>query len=419
MLTIDTSAASAVGPLAQACRPCHELADIFRLYGPAYRQAHRLPVHHHRVMRAIEVCRTAALRGHVDECDSCGHPRIAYNSCRDRHCPKCQSSAQRRWVEARRRELLPIEYFHVVFTLPDQLTNLARYNRGLIYNLLFRATAETLLEFGERHWGGELGVTAVLHTWGQTLVEHPHLHCIVTGGALSKDGQRWRSCKPGYLFPVRALSAVFRGKYCALLERAYRGGHLAGGESLPELSSEQRFTALLRRLREQAWVVYAKRPFASPTQVISYIGRYTHRVAISNSRITDISEGRVSFRYKDYRDGERQKVMTLEAAEFIRRFLQHVLPPEFVRIRHYGLLANGRKHEKLQRCRELLESGESRRLERASQETDSVDGVDAEVERCEQCGVGRMMRREELPPNCGPPRCFQQSKEREASIPHS
>lgn len=383
-------------------QPLYEVADVFRLYGPAYRRTHSLPLHHHKAMNDIERCRTAALGGHRLECDNCGHQRLSYNSCRNRHCPKCQGTARARWVAARQSELLPIEYFHVVFTLPDSINPLLRWNQRLLLNLLFKAVSETLLEFAERHLGGESGITAVLHTWGQTLVEHPHLHCIVTGGALAKDGRRWRSCRRGYLFPVRALSQVFRGKYCASLERAFARGELLGRQALSALASPSSFAVFLRELRRQAWVVYAKRPLADPEQVIEYLGRYTHRVAITNHRITSIERGMVSFTWKDYRDGERRKVLTLRAEEFIRRFLLHVLPPEFVRLRHYGLLAHD-KRAKLRRCRELLGVGQAD-LPQAEQRDDERPEAAGEEWRCESCGVGRMMRREELPYSCGPPR---------------
>jgi hypothetical protein len=399
-----SSTAASISP-EQLRRPHFEVADVFRLHGASYRRTRRLPVSQLEVMSAIERCRTSALGGHVDECDACGHQRISYNSCRNRHCPKCQASARLRWVEAQKAALLPIEYFHVVFTLPDSINDLLRWNRRLMLNLLFKAMSETLLEFAERHLGGEPGITAVLHTWGQTMSEHPHLHCIVTGGALSKDGNRWASCARGYLFPVRALSPVFRGKYCSYLECAFEQRRLLGAESLPMLASRDSFLRYLHGLKERAWVVYAKRPFAGPEQVIEYIGRYTHRVAISNQRIVALESNTVSFRWKDYRDEAQVKVMTLSAHEFIRRFLLHVLPPEFVRIRHYGILANGRRKSKLARCRELLASGaqvygqENAKTEATAPEVQPTD----EGTVCERCGVGRMQRRGDLPPACGPP----------------
>jgi hypothetical protein len=347
-------------------------------------------------MTAIERCRTAALGGHVDECDTCGHQRISYNSCRNRHCPKCQGSARHKWVEAQTAALLPVEYFHVVFTLPEMLNSVLRWNRRLMLGMLFKAASETLLEFSARHLGGEPGVTMVLHTWGQTMCEHAHVHCIVTGGALARDGSRWTRCRVGYLFPVRALSQVFRGKYCALIERAHERGELKGIGAVPVLTSAQAFADYLRELREKAWVVYAKRPFAGPQQVIEYVGRYTHSVALSNHRIVAMDDETVSFRWKDYRDGEQVKVMRLAASEFIRRFLSHLLPSEFVRVRHYGILANGRRKEKLARCRELLAATEGKPISREGQAL--VDEAsDDEAARCERCGVGRMQRREELP----------------------
>jgi hypothetical protein len=395
-------------------RPCFEVADVFRRHGAAYRQMHRLPASHLEVMTAIERCRTAALGGHVDECDTCGHQRISYNSCRNRHCPKCQGRARHKWVGAQKAALLPVEYFHVVFTLPEMLNCVLRWNRRLMLGMLFKAASETLLEFAARHLGGEPGVTMVLHTWGQTMVEHPHVHCIVTGGALARDGSRWTSCRAGYLFPVCALSQVFRGKYCALIERAYERGELKGMDAVAVLTSAQGFAEYVRQLRQKAWVVYAKRPFAGPEQVIEYVGRYTHRVAISNRRIVGMDDEAVSFRWKDYRDGEQVKVMRLAASEFIRRFLQHVLPSEFVRIRHYGILANGRRKEKLARCRELLAALEGKPISREGQ-APVDEASDDEAARCERCGVGRMQRREELPLNGEP---LPGSGERVVSITH-
>jgi predicted Zn-ribbon and HTH transcriptional regulator len=401
---MSSSAASI--SLEQLQRPHLEVADVFRLHGAAYRRSHRLPVPQLEVMSAIERCRTAALGGHVSECDACGHQRISYNSCRNRHCPKCQGSARHKWVEAQTAALLPIEYFHVVFTLPEALNSVLRWNRRLMLGMLFEAASKTLLEFAARHLGGELGVTMVLHTWGQTMCEHAHVHCIVTGGALARDGSRWTSCRAGYLFPVRALSQVFRAKYCALLKRAFDQGTLHGSESLAILTSAESFADYHRGLREKAWVVYAKRPFAGPQQVIEYVGRYTHRVAISNRRIVGVDQATVSFRWKDYRDGEQVKVMRLAAGEFIRRFLAHVLPPEFVRIRHYGILANGRRKEKLARCRELLAGHHVDRS--ASERPTGADPQEVRDEteqqqRCERCGIGWMQRREELPLKCVAP----------------
>jgi Putative transposase/Transposase zinc-binding domain len=387
-------------------KPKHEVADVLRLYGPAYRRSHRLTLDQHRVMRDIERCRTPAMGGHLCRCDSCGHERYAFNSCRNRHCPKCQGNARRKWVEARCSQLLPVEYFHVVFTLPSEINPLWRYNRRLIPALLFQAMAETLLEFGQRHLNGEIGFTAVLHTWGQTMSEHLHLHSIVTGGALSTDGKQWRSCAKGYLFPVEALSLVFRGKYCEMLRRAFRRGELKGSEALVELSSPAEFAPFMAGLKRQNWVVYAKRPFAGPEQVINYVGRYTHRVAITNSRILDVGEGRVRFTYKDYRDEARIKQIELSAAEFIGRFMQHVLPAEFVRIRHYGVLANGRR-SRLERCRELLSSGMAAEEQKLLAGGEVVQEWREEApphDQCEVCGRGVMRPMLKLPwVSNGPP----------------
>jgi hypothetical protein len=373
-------------------RPRHEVADIFRRYGPEYRRTHRLPPHHRRVMRDLERCRTAALGGHVDECDQCGTVRIAYNSCRNRHCPKCQGTARARWVAQQQAALLPIEYFHVVFTLPEALHPLLRAHPRPLLGLLFRTVAATLLEFGQRHLHGELGITAVLHTWGQTLVEHPHLHCLVTGGALARDGRRFVRCRSGYLFPVRALAQVFRGKYLAALQQTHERGELTTTGASG--SDPAAFDQLLRTLQQQPWVVYAKRPFAGPEQVVGYIGRYTHRVAITNYRLLGLEDGRVRFTWKDYRDGGRQKVLTLAVMEFIRRFLLHVLPPGLVRIRHYGLLANGRR-AKLTRCRELLAAPDGAAVIEAGGAPLPCAPSEA---RCPECGSGRLLRRLELLP---------------------
>ncbi len=328
--------------------PGPELADIVRLHGDDVRGARVLAPVQRRALRAIENCRTAALGGHRETCDRCGASCAVYHSCRNRHCPKCQTLAKERWIEARKAELLPVPYFHVVFTLPHALNRLAQYRPRVIYNLLFKAAAETLQTFGRdpKHLGGEIGITAILHTWGQNLGQHIHLHCLVTGGALAADGSKWTSSHPRYLFPVRALSPVFRAKYLSALECAFDKG------ALPREGAE--VEALFASLRENPWVVYTKRPFAGPESVIQYLGRYTHRIAISNHRIVAEQGGAVRFRWRDYRDSGRNKIMTLRATEFLRRFLLHVLPSGFMRIRHFGLLANRHRKQKLERCRSLL-----------------------------------------------------------------
>ena len=341
-------------------RPCGlELADIFRQLGPSYRSSHAeaLSRGQRRVMGAIERCRTAALGGHVEQCDACGHQRIAFNSCRNRHCPKCQSLTRAQWLEDRRAELLPVEYFHVVFTLPQEIAAIAYQNKAVVYDLLFRATAETLrtIAADPRHLGAEVGFIAILHTWGQNLLHHPHLHCVVPGGGLSPDGQRWIACRPGFFLPVRVLSRLFRRRFLTMLQQAFAAGSLKFHHALAELEDPGTFARYLAPTARAEWVVYAKPPFGGPERVLEYLGRYTHRVAIANSRLVAFADGQVAFRWKDYRHASRQKVMRLEAGEFVRRFLLHVLPSGFQRIRHYGWLANRSRAVKLERCRQLLD----------------------------------------------------------------
>ncbi len=339
-------------------RPALELADIFRLHGPAYREryAESMNSQQKRVMHSIEVCRTAVLGGHVDQCDHCGHRRISYNSCGNRHCPKCQSLAKAEWLEKHQAQLLPVPYFHVVFTLPEDLASIAWQNKKLVYNILFRAASETLRRIAAdpKHLGAKIGFLAVLHTWGQNLLFHPHLHCVVPGGGMSPDRQRWIPSRKRFLLPVRVLSRLFRGLFLHYLQKAYSAGKLKFQGSLQELNDSGNFDAFLKRCRKPEWVVYSKPPFGGPEQVLDYLGRYTHRVAISNHRLISLVDGKVSFSWRDYKDGNKQKVMTLDALEFIRRFLMHVLPRGFVRIRHYGFLANPRCEENLSLCRQFL-----------------------------------------------------------------
>jgi hypothetical protein len=312
-----------------------------------------------KVMSAIEQCRSAALGGHVLRCASCGTTEIAYNSCRNRHCPKCQASAARRWLEARQADLLPVDYYHVVFTLPAPIAALAYYNKTALYNLLFEMAAETLrtIAADPRHLGARVGATLVLHTWGSALTHHPHVHGIVPGGGLSLDGQRWIACKPGFFLSVRVLSRLFRRRFLEELDRVHRDGQLRFFAEYAALAERQAFVEWLAPLRDSEWVVYAKRPFAGPEAVLAYLSRYTHRVAISNSRLVAMDEHGVTFRWKDYRakGRTRHKIMTLDAHEFMRRFLLHVLPSGFHRIRHYGLLSNAERKESLCRVRELLQ----------------------------------------------------------------
>jgi hypothetical protein len=339
-------------------RPALEVADIFRRHGPAYRHAHdgHLGRIERRVMSAIEICRTPALGGHVEACDDCGHSRIAYNSCRNRHCPKCQTTARERWIAAREADLLPIPYFHVVFTVPAEIAAIAYQNKAVVYTILFDAVAETLKTIGTdpRHLGGELGFIAILHTWGQTLTHHPHIHCLIPGGALSADGRRWIACRPRFFLPIPVLSLLFRRLFIERLQAAHDAGRLQFFGALAELGNKRTFNDALRPMRKKSWVVYAKPPFGSPEHVLAYLGRYTHRVAIANSRVVSMENGTVSFNWRDYRHGNAQKLMTLDADEFIRRFLLHSLPDGFHRIRHYGFLANGCRRARLVTIRPLL-----------------------------------------------------------------
>ena len=384
-------------------RPPWEVADIFRRDGECYRQAQgaSMPQSHLRVMRAIETCRTAFLGGHVDACDRCGVCQISYNSCCNRHCPKCQSLAKAKWLEARLEELLPVQYFHVVFTLPQEVAKIGLQNKRRIYNLLFQATAETLrtIAADPKHLGAKIGFLAVLHTWGQTLTFHPHLHCIIPGGGFDPSDQRWVSCRPGFFLPVRVLSRLFRRLFLEALTSAYQRGELAFHGTLAELQDPERFQDWLEPARRREWVVYAKAPFGGPEKVLDYLGRYTHRVAISNHRIVDVADGNVTFRWRDYRRGNRPRKMTLTAQEFIRRFLLHVLPDRFMRIRHFGFLANRSRTEKIERARQLLAP-----LEQAidqvpspnSEPASEADLAPRDPPLCPVCRQGRLIRIETL-----------------------
>ena len=351
-----SSSSTAPAVLAHPSPPPFEVADIVRAYGTTFRATHLVSHEQARVLRAIAQCRTAALGGHVEQWVSCGAERVGYDSCRNRHCPKCQGSARAKWLAAEQTLLLPIPYFHIVFTLPHQLNPLIRVNQRRLYDLLFQTAAQTLQEFARdpKHLGAEIGITAVLHTWGQTLTEHIHVHCVVTGGGLRLDGTQWRACQRRFLFAVKALGTVFRGKYLAGVERLRTQQRLTfAGESAP-LAEEAAWNALRQHLYAHPWVVYAKPPWGSPEQVLKYLSRYTHRVASANSRLVFVGDGVVRFRYMDYAAGRTAKVMELTAAEFLRRFLLHVVPTGFVRIRHYGLLANRTRQAKLSRARQLL-----------------------------------------------------------------
>lgn len=382
-----------------------ELAEIFRRHGATYRTGHRTTGNQIRIIQAIETCRTAVMGGHLQACDRCGGLVHHYHSCRNRHCPKCQTLAKERWVEARQSELLATRYDHVVFTLPHDLNPLVWGNPRQLYGLLFKAAADTLLTFGrDPRWiGGEIGITLVLHTWSQNLGQHVHVHGLVTAGGLSPDGQSWLCAKKRFLFPVRALSKVFRGKYLDLLARARRRGEIAFGGSTQGLADDRAFAELLASLQQSDWVVYAKPPFAGPQQVIAYLGRYTHRIAISNERLVALDDERVSFRWRDYRDGAKLKVMSLEATEFIRRFLLHVLPSGFMRIRHYGIFANRHRRNKLACCRELLDQPEPARQARESVEDMMERLTGRDILACPHCREGRLRIIETLPRQRAPP----------------
>ena len=387
-------------------RPQFEVADVFRCYGTDYRQEHGASMSNaqHRVMTAIEVCRTAFLGGHLEQCDQCGHQRNAYNSCGNRHCPKCQSLARAQWLQDRQAELLNTEYFHVVFTLPEVIATIAYQNKKELYGILFHAAAETLriIAADPKHLGAEIGFFAVLHTWGSNLLHHPHLHCVVSGGGLSPDGTQWISCRAGFFLSVRVLSRLFRRLFLEQLVKAYDAGKLKFFSSLESLRDRPSFLDYLAPTRATEWVVYAKRPFAGPEQVLDYVGRYTHRVAISNNRLLDIAEGKVSFRYKDYRHDAQQKTMTLQAEEFIRRFLLHVLPEGFQRIRYYGFLANRYREHKLARCRKLLDmpAPEPPASELSKDYRDRYEQLTgSSLWECPVCHQGRMLVIEILAPS--------------------
>jgi hypothetical protein len=383
-------------------RPALELADIFRRYGPAYRAAHALPRQSLRVMRAVEVCRTATLGGHVETCSQCDFTRIAYNSCRNRHCPKCQNGERAKWLQSRKAELLPVEYFHVVFTIPEEAARIAFYNPEVVYGILFRTAAETLLTIARdsKHLGCEIGFFAILHTWGQNLLHHPHVHCVVPGGGLSPDYDRWISCRPGFFLPVRVLSRLFRRLFLEALEKAFQEGELQFFGEIESLKEETAFRTYLAPLRECEWVVYAKPPFGGAQQALEYLGRYTHRVALSNDRLLAIGQDEVTFQWKDYRHKHKQnsRRMTLDADEFIRRFLIHIMPPGFQRIRHFGFLANRFRKEKLALCRKLLSAPVTELLPSAEQCLLVLAALaPALSDGCPQCGAGIMVRTTILP----------------------
>ena len=387
-------------------KPQLEVAEIFREYGESFLQKYGSTIspEQRRVMRAIEICRTATLGGHVDQCDHCGHQVISYNSCRNRHCPKCQSLAKAQWLEARRNELLPVEYYHVVFTIPDSLAAIALQNKRIVYNILFQAASQTLLTIAAdpKHLGAQIGFTAVLHTWGQNLMHHPHIHCVVPGGGLTPEGEKWISCRTGFFLPVKVLSRLFRRLFLEALKKAFQQGELQFYGKNQHLAKSEAFNQLISDCREIEWVVYAKPPFGSAETVLDYLARYTHRIAISNHRLLSMKEEKVTFTLKNYRNEGKRETMTLDAVEFIRRFLLHVLPHQFMRIRYYGFLANRHRAENIQLCRSLLNITE----EVISKTSDNqgwavrlqaLTGKDPLL--CPQCGCGHMVCIETLTPS--------------------
>jgi Putative transposase/Transposase zinc-binding domain len=384
-------------------RPALEVADIFRDHGAAWRQANagHVSLGQLKVMSAIENCRTAALGGHVARCEACAHTQIAYNSCRNRHCPKCQAAAAKQWLAEREAELLPVPYYHVVFTLPGPIADIAYQNKAAIYDLLFKASAETLITIAAdpKHLGARIGLTAVLHTWGSALTHHPHVHVIVPGGGISLDGERWIACRPGFFLPVRVLSRLFRRLFLEMLAAAHQAGRLEFFGDHAALADRAAFASYLAPLRKVEWVVYSKRPFGGPEQVLAYLARYTHRVAIANSRLSACDAETVTFTWKDYRakGRERYRTMTLTVPEFIRRFLIHVLPKGFHRIRHYGLFGNTSRADNIARIRGLLH------VHAAQRQSDDADTDEPPLSSylCPCCG-GRMIVIETFGRGCVP-----------------
>lgn len=387
-------------------QPRPEVAEVFRRYAQRYLERHgdSTSQEQRRILRQLSACRTAALGGHKRRCDACGHEEISYNSCRNRHCPKCQASARAQWLDQEAQHLLPVEYFHVVFTLPDKLGPVALQNKQQLYGALFRSVSETLSTIARdpTHLGAHIGFLAVLHTWGQNLHHHPHVHCVVPGGGLCRDGSRWLSCREGFFLPVRVLSRLFRTKFLTYLQRFHARGELALSGKLASLNEATAWADFIDSLRQYEWVVYAKPPFGGPKQVLKYLARYTHRVAISNQRLVSVDDGKVTFWWKNYAREGRRNTMSLEATEFIRRFLLHVLPTGFVRIRHYGFLANRARAEKLPHIRQLLDPTESAKT------PESLPGTSADTHQpmdsndaasCPRCRHGRLITLERIEPD--------------------
>lgn len=388
----------------------NELQDIVQKYGEEYRRKYKLPINQLKALCSIEACRTSLLGGHIDECEECGHVKVSYNSCRNRHCSKCQNLAKERWLENRKEDLLNVRYFHVVFTLPEEINAIALRNQEEIYKILFKAVSETLIELGRnpKYIGGQLGFTSLLHTWGQNLMFHPHLHCIVPAGGLSLDGVRCINSRKKFFIPVKVLSTMFKGKFLAFLQKAYYHNELKFVGEIAEFSRTHMFSTLVEKIREKDWVVYCKPPFKNAGYVLQYLGRYTHRVAISNSRIEQIENGSVTFKWRDYKDKNKEKHMTVSAEEFIRRFLMHILPDKFVKIRHFGILGNRNKRTKLEKCKKLtgintMESLRSNKKLTVEELLLKLTGIDIRI--CQCCKIGKMIRKDKLFPTiCSPPK---------------
>ncbi|WP_027630711.1 IS91 family transposase [Ruminiclostridium cellobioparum] len=371
-----------------------EIQDIFLLYGDSYRQKHKLPTNIHKAMSSIEKCRTSSLGAHADVCDECGYTKISYNSCRNRHCPKCQTMSKERWIDARKYDLLNVKYFHIVFTIPDTLNSVVFQNQKIVYDILFKSIAETLLELSEdkKYLGAKLGFTSILHTWGQNLMHHPHIHCIVPGGGLSNIG-KWIDSKKKFFIPVKVLSRKFRGKFLYYLKQAYTNSNLIFFGNQQYLVDKNTFNTFLSTLYSREWIVYCKPPFKNAAYVVEYLGRYTHRVAISNNRILKLENGIVTFKWRDYKDNNQQKLMTLPVEEFIRRFLIHILPDRFMKIRHYGILGNRKKTTKLKLCKQLTNTPMRQKPKEkltALQLLEKLTGKDFSI--CPCCGIGHLSR---------------------------
>lgn len=377
-----------------------ELQKIFQKYGEEYRKNHRLPINQLKAMSAIENCRTERLGGHVDECDECGHIRISYNSCRNRHCPKCQNLSKERWLEDRKMDLLPVGYFHVVFTIPEELNAVALRNQKEMYTILFKAASETLTELSrdKKHLGAEMGLIAIIHTWGQNLMDHPHIHCIVPGGGLALDGRRWIKSKKKFYISVKVLSKKFKGKFMHYLNKIYEDNKLKFMGKIEELKEKHVYECFKEKLYSKNWIVYCKPPFKSAENVLEYLGRYTHRVAISNNRIEKLEDGQVTFKWRDYKDGNREKHMTLAVEEFIRRFLMHVLPDKFVKIRHYGILSNRNRKTKLKQCKKLTGMIYQKQKKKLSTEELLLKLTGVDIKICPCCGKGKMVQKSKVNP---------------------